>query len=115
MCIRDRSCLLRAYNSALTPILVKCSGGADRTALASAIYLLNIYGVDGLKKVNRHFRFWPYLHLPGKHQRWIKHFPNFFSDTHNGSVLCDWVEDTYTPELFERWLVERQLGDTWRN
>ena len=42
------SCLLRAFNNALTPILIKCSGGADRTALASAIYLLNIHGVDGL-------------------------------------------------------------------
>ena len=109
------SYLLRAFNNALTPILIKCSGGADRTALASAIYLLNIHGVDGLKEVDLHLKFWPYLHLPGKHQRWIKQFPSFFSDTHNGSALFDWVEDTYTPELFGRWLVERQLGDTWRN
>ena len=35
--------LLKAFETASFPILIKCSGGADRTTLASCLYLLKIY------------------------------------------------------------------------
>jgi hypothetical protein len=106
--------LLRAFSDAPPPILVKCSGGADRTALASALYLLNTYGLDGAKKATHQMKFFPYLHLPGPHQRWIRQFPNFFSETQHGYALFNWVEKIYTPRLFSSWLKENNLDGTWR-
>ena len=106
--------LLEAFEEASFPILIKCSGGADRTTLASCLYILKMHGEQGLEKAGRQTRFWPYLHLPQRHQRWIKYFPEFFSESHKGTTLINWIESFYTQELFGEWLKERQLGSTWR-
>jgi hypothetical protein len=106
--------LLRAFSAASPPILVKCSGGADRTALASALYLLDTYGAAGAKKATNQMKLFPYLHLPGPHQRWIRQFPNFFLENQHGCALFNWVEKIYTPELFSSWLKENKLDGTWR-
>ena len=107
--------LLKAFETASFPILIKCSGGADRTTLASCLYLLKIYGKHGLDKANNQTRFWPYLHLPKRHQRWIKYFPEFFAESHNGTTLINWIESFYTEEEFGEWLKKRRLGGTWRH
>ena len=107
--------LLKAFETASFPILIKCSGGADRTTLASCLYLLKIYGKHGLDEANKQTRFWPYLHLPQRHQRWIKYFPEFFAESHNGTTLIDWIESFYTEEVFGEWLKKRYLGGTWRH
>ena len=107
--------LLKAFETASFPILIKCSGGADRTTLASCLYLLKIYGKHGLDKANNQTRFWPYLHLPKRHQRWIKYFPEFFAESHNGTTLIHWIESSYTDEVFGEWLKKRHLGNTWRH
>ena len=107
--------LLKAFETASFPILIKCSGGADRTTLASCLYLLKIYGKQGLEKANNQTRFWPYLHLPKRHQRWIKYFPEFFAESHNGTTLINWIESFYTEEEFGEWLKKRRLGSTWRH
>ena len=107
--------LLKAFETASFPILIKCSGGADRTTLASCLYLLKIYGKHGLEKANNQTRFWPYLHLPKRHQRWIKYFPQFFAESHDGTTFINWIESFYTEEAFAEWLKERHLGSTWRH
>ena len=107
--------LLKAFEMASFPILIKCSGGADRTTLASCLYLLKIYGKQGLEKANNQTGFWPYLHLPKRHQRWIKYFPEFFAESHNGTSLINWIESFYTEEEFGEWLKKRRLGSTWRH
>ena len=107
--------LLKAFETASFPILIKCSGGADRTTLASCLYLLKKYGKDGLDEAKKQTGFWPYLHLPKRHQRWIKYFPQFFAESHDGTTFINWIESFYTEEAFAEWLKKRRLGSTWRH
>ncbi len=106
--------LLEAYRTAPRPMLIKCSGGADRTALAAAIYLLLRDGVDGLTMAQRHIALLPYLHLPKRYQRWIRHFPRYFKTDHDGMPFAEWAVERYQPERFAHWLDDQGLGGTWR-
>ncbi|MBH69014.1 MAG: hypothetical protein CMM58_11720 [Rhodospirillaceae bacterium] len=105
--------LLETFNNAPRPLLIKCSGGADRTGLAAAIFLLNEWGVNSIPQAVKQISFLPYLHLPRQNQKWIKHFPSFFASTHNGVSLCEWIKHTYSTELFSSWLCQNELKGTW--
>jgi hypothetical protein len=106
--------LFEAYERAPRPLLIKCSGGADRTALAAALYLLHRDGPLALPQARRQMALLPYLHLPKRYQRWIRSFPEYFKADHNESLIADWVRDRYRPESFATWLEERGLAGTWR-
>ena len=105
--------LLETFNNAPRPLLIKCSGGADRTGLAAAIFLLNERGVKSTSQAVKQISFVPYLHLPRQNQKWIKHFPYFFASTHQGAPLSEWIKHSYSTELFSTWLYENDLGGTW--
>ena len=62
------SALIDALENAPKPILIKCSGGQDRTGLAAALYLLLARGAAGLETAERQFALWPYLHRPKRYQ-----------------------------------------------
>lgn len=106
--------LLDAYETARRPILIKCSGGADRTALAAAIYLLHRDGVTGLPRAWRQMAAFPYLHLPKRYQRWIRSFPRYFEANHDGMTISEWARSSYQTETFADWLDQQGLDGTWR-
>ncbi|MDG2285095.1 MAG: hypothetical protein P8N43_06165 [Alphaproteobacteria bacterium] len=106
--------LFEAYETAPRPLLIKCSGGADRTALAAALYLLHRDGPSAMPLARRQMALLPYLHQPKRYQRWIRSFPVYFEADHDGSPIADWVRDRYRPEHFAAWLDERGMDGTWR-
>ena len=105
--------LIEAFRTAEAPILIKCSGGADRTGLAAAIYLLDKNGLAALGAARRQMAFLPYLHLPKRHQRWIRRFPDFFEVDHAGLAIADWARVRYSPDRFADWLSANEFEGTW--
>jgi hypothetical protein len=96
------------------PLLVKCSGGQDRTSFACALYLLNKKGWGAFDETMAQFARWPYLHFPKAHQRWLKQF-FVFARTHAGEKsLREWIEQDYTPEGFKAWLDAHGMRDFYR-
>ena len=95
--------LFDAFARAQTPILMKCSGGQDRTSLAAAMYILNVHGAAGLTEAEAQFARWPYLHHPKQGQTWMKHFPAFAIDDTAGAPLSQWAQ-RYTPQRLAAWL-----------
>jgi hypothetical protein len=106
--------LLQAYESAPRPLLIKCSGGADRTALAAALYILHRGGIAALPLARRQMALLPYLHLPKRYQRWIRSFPRYFEADHDGMAIMDWAKDRYQPGHYADWLDDNGLDGTWR-
>lgn len=106
--------LLDAYESALRPILIKCSGGADRTALAAALYVLYLHGPEALPLARRQMALFPYLHLPKRYQRWIRRFLDYYEADGNGDSISTWVRSNYQTDDFAAWLEGRGLDGTWR-
>ncbi len=106
--------LLTVYETAARPMLLKCSGGADRSAFAAALYLLHRDGPGARAAALRQMRVLPYLHIPGGHQRWIRRFPEFLCDDAADGDIAAWVRERYEPERFADWLGARNLGTAWR-
>ncbi len=106
--------LLDYYRDCTRPLLIKCSGGADRTGLASGMYLLDTHGIDAFDEALSYLRFFPYLHYAKPQQRWIREFFLYFADTHEGLTLRDWVSDVYSQEAFKKRLIEQDKADYWR-
>ncbi len=105
--------LLDALDRAPKPVLVKCSGGQDRTSLAAALYLIHARGWDALDNAMAQFAGWPYLHWPKKHQRWLKLFPLFAHEAAGGAPIRQWIAKGYDPDEFARWLQNRGMGDAF--
>jgi hypothetical protein len=96
------------------PLLIKCSGGQDRTSFACALYLLNRYGWSHFDEAMAQFSRWPYLHFPKMHQRWLKQF-FLYARAHAGEKsLHEWIEEVYTPEDFKAWLDANGMSDHYR-
>ena len=106
--------LLETFQSAARPMLIKCSGGADRTALAAALFLLHSRGATGLLQARRQMALLPYLHLPKRYQRWIRRFPDFYEAVHDGRDIKEWAQECYHPDRFAAWLVAGGFDGTWR-
>jgi hypothetical protein len=106
--------LLRAFDDASRPFLLKCSGGQDRTSFAAALFLLHTHGIAAHALAEGQFSAWPYLHLPGPHQRWLKLFVPFASEQATGRTLRDWLEADYSAQTFKAWLEGRGQGNAFR-
>ncbi|MBV9061779.1 MAG: hypothetical protein JOY77_02485, partial [Alphaproteobacteria bacterium] len=72
--------MLDAFDVTPRPLLVKCSGGQDRTSFAAALYLLHTRGSSALEDAKRQFARWPYLHLPKQQQRWLSAFVEYMEE-----------------------------------
>jgi hypothetical protein len=96
--------LLDTYDRAPRPILVKCSGGQDRTSFAAALYILHTGGWSARDAAESQFARWPYLHMPKRHQRWLRLFFDFAREEAGARTLGDWVVHDYVPERFKAWL-----------
>ena len=106
--------LFEAFSEAPTPVLLKCSGGQDRTSFAAALYLLNAGDWTAIEDARKQFASWPYLHWPRRHQLWLKVFPEFAREESRGRALEEWIGRDYTPERFKAWLEARAMGDAFR-
>src|SRR5258706_6682728 len=92
--------LFAAFEQARTPILLKCSGGQDRTSLAAALYILRAKGSAGLKEAQDQFAFWPYLHPPKAHQLWLRGFPAYAVAAAPGLPLGEMGRARSSPQAF---------------
>lgn len=102
--------LLEAFDKAPKPVLIKCSGGQDRTSFAAALYLINERGWDALDEAMAQYAPWPYLHRPKAHQRWLKQFPIYAREASEGAPLAQWIEENYDPYAFKSWLESKGMG-----
>jgi protein tyrosine/serine phosphatase len=105
--------LIDAFGAAQTPLLIKCSGGQDRTSLAASLFILLRGGAGALAMAETQFALWPYLHRPKRYQRWLRHFPAYAVNQANGVAISDWVRSRYRPEDFAGWLADRGLAKSF--
>lgn len=106
--------LTQALLEAPKPLLMKCSGGADRTGLAAGIYLVGRHGAAALPAARRQLARWPYLHLPQRHQKWLRPFFDYLEQELDGRSLADWLASDYEPAHFAAWLDGHGYGGGWR-
>ena len=106
--------VLAAFDAAPKPVLIKCSGGQDRSSFAGALYLVHTRGWDAFDRAMGQFARWPYLHRPKQHQRWLKPFFVFAHEDANGMPIAQWIAERYTDQRFKTWLEARGLGDSFR-
>ncbi|MGH6872079.1 MAG: hypothetical protein ACREHE_11290 [Rhizomicrobium sp.] len=106
--------LIAAYDAAPRPVLLKCSGGQDRSSFASALYILHRKGWAAFDEADAQFAAWPYLHRPKAHQRWLKPFLRFARDGAHGRPLAQFIAEDYSDVNFKTWLESQGLGDSFR-
>lgn len=107
--------LFEAFAAAERPVLLKCSGGQDRTGLAAALFLLHLKGPPALKEAEAQLVAWPYLHLPKRHQLWLGHFPGYAAAQGGRAGLGEWARKDYDPSHFAQWLAGRGLEGSYRS
>jgi hypothetical protein len=106
--------LIVAFDAAPRPLLIKCSGGQDRSSFASALYIVHRKGWSAFELANAQFAAWPYLHRPKAQQRWLKPFLEFAREQARGRSLAEWIASDYTAESLKTWLEARGLGSSFR-
>jgi len=106
--------LFTAFAQAQTPLLLKCSGGQDRTSLAAALYLLERKGAGALAEAEGQFAFWPYLHRPKSYQLWLKEFPAYAVGEARGQSLGEWARTRYDPRAFSEFLAAKGMARSFR-
>lgn len=106
--------LLAAFDAAPVPVLLKCSGGQDRSSFASALYILHRKGWGAFDEASAQFAAWPYLHRPKTHQFWLKPFLTFARDDAKGRPLAQWVAADYSDAKLKAWLDANGLGSSYR-
>ena len=106
--------LFDAFERAAPPILIKCSGGQDRTSLAAALYLLQRDGPKALAQAEAQFAFWPYLHRPKPYQRWLKEFPAYAVAQSGQDPISAWARERYDPKAFAAFLGAKGLEKSFR-
>jgi len=107
--------LLDAFDKAPRPLVVKCSGGQDRTALAASIYLIQKRGWGALPDAKAHFARFPYLHFPKRGQKWLEQFPRYAEFAARGRPIAEWIRNDYDTEAFDAWLRENGMGDSFKS
>lgn len=105
--------LIEAFEAAPRPFIVKCSGGQDRTSLASALYIVHRFGWDALDRAQRQFSALPYLHFPKAPQKWLRLFLPYARGEAHGAALADWVRNRYDPQEFAHWLDVNGYAGTY--
>jgi len=105
--------LFDAFDAAPKPLLIKCSGGQDRTSFAAALYIVHRDGWSALERAQRQFARFPYLHFPKPPQRWLKQFLPYAKREANGKPIADWVRESYDPHEFAQTLAPGTFNGIW--
>jgi hypothetical protein len=97
------------FDRAQAPLLIKCSGGQDRTSLASALYLLERRGWTwtAVTEADAQFARFRFLHFPTPEQRWLAAFPEFARESAQGAPIGRWIRGGYDPHALAAWLDQR--------
>lgn len=106
--------ILDAFDAAPKPLLLKCSGGQDRSSFAAALYIIHRKGWRAFDEAQKQFARWPYLHRPKAQQRWLKPFLTFARDDSKGVPLREWLANSYTDKRLKAWLESNGMGDYFR-
>lgn len=107
--------ILDTFDASPKPLLIKCSGGQDRTSLGAALYIVHNKGWAAISDAMGQFAKWPYLHLPKRNQRWLRYFLVYAEQEAKGRPLIAWIRSEYAPERFMAWLDAQGLHDVFRN
>jgi protein tyrosine/serine phosphatase len=107
--------ILDTFETSQKPLLIKCSGGQDRTSFAAALYILHRKGWAARSEALGQFAKWPYLHLPKRQQRWLRLFIIYADQEAKGRPLKAWVGNGYAPEGLMAWLDAQGMHDAFRN
>ncbi len=107
--------LLWAFDTAPRPLMIKCSGGQDRTSFASALYLLHMNGWTAREAAADQFSVFPYLHFPRRDQRWLRAFLHFAKDDASDAPLARWCREQYDPAMLRQWLLKREMSWSFRD
>ena len=99
--------IVDGFDSLPRPLLIKCSGGQDRTSLGAALYVLHRGGWSDYAKAEKQFALWPYLHRPSGPQRWLQLFLPFARENAAGRPLKEWLVAGYSAHGFRDWLEAR--------
>ena len=102
--------LLEAFDAAPRPLLMKCSGGHDRTALAAALLILHRDGWSAMAAAEAQFDAKRYGHVPKRYQHWLKPFLAFAAEDAAGTKLADWLRQRYDPARLDQWLNSHGLA-----
>lgn len=105
--------LLDAFDAAPKPLLIKCSGGQDRTSLASALYIVHRDGWDATERALGQFTALPYLHFPKEDQRWLKAVLPYAREQAKGMTLATWVRRDYDPRALAAQLRPGSFDGIW--
>ncbi len=95
------------FAQAKAPVLIKCSGGQDRTSLAAALYLIERRGWGAMDQALGQFARFPFLHFPKREQSWLKAFPLYARQRAGGVAPRNWIETSYDPRDLAAWLEEK--------
>lgn len=106
--------LLDAFAQAPRPLLIKCSGGHDRTALASALFLIQLDGWSARSAAEQQFSPRLYGHAPKKHQHWLQPFIAFAQEDSARARLSDWAREAYDPANLAQWLIANGRADSFK-
>lgn len=90
--------LFEILDSASYPILIHCKAGADRTGLASALYLAQYGGVPPRSAVDSQLT-WRYGHMPIGRAVAMDRFFDLYFRTNDGLGVREWALSRY-PALY---------------
>lgn len=102
------------FAQAKAPVLIKCSGGQDRTSLAAALYLIERRGWGAMDQALGQFARFPFLHFPKREQRWLAVFPDFAREAAAGAPIGEWIRRSYDPQALAAWLDQRLRPGSFR-
>jgi protein tyrosine/serine phosphatase len=86
--------LVRWLDEAPRPLMMHCRAGADRSGLASAVYLSLYEGMDP-EAARRQQLSWRYGHVSRGPGRAMHEFFRLYAQTHDGLTLRQWIQDRY--------------------
>jgi protein tyrosine/serine phosphatase len=100
--------LIEAFETAEKPLLMHCKSGADRTGLASAIYLMHFEGVP--LEVARRQLSPRFLHFRQSKTGILDHVLDMYADRLKQGPIAfiDWVKTEYDPEEATRGFAARR-------
>lgn len=102
--------LLDAFETLEKPFLMHCKSGADRTGLASALYLM-IHQGRSVEDVQDQLSF-KYIHIRRIQTGILDHFLRLYTEQNEKAPIGvrDWIQDFYDPDVLTESFAQRQAG-----
>ncbi|WP_201353200.1 fused DSP-PTPase phosphatase/NAD kinase-like protein [Hydrogenimonas urashimensis] len=108
--------LKKAFEKASFPVLMHCKAGADRSSLASVLYLHWVEKMPIEEAMRKHLRFWPYGYIKSSGAGIIAAYFEAFVDyekEHPGADIIEWSKrwaDRERRKAFEKRFKENRTS-----